>query len=328
MKNDMLMAKTDEPGVINLAVGEPGLLQDTMSLYGFYRAIQSPPQGYPPLAGTPRLLGELRLIHPRGEIVVATGAKQALLAAIYAYRQTKGGGGNPMTVVHRRPYWPSHRTLAELAGCAWATDGDVSENEIRVNTTPNNPDGSIDNATCDIWDAAYAHRMYGWSVEDTPGHETAVYSAAKLLGVSGDRVGWLVTDNPEIARIAAAYIESTTSGVSIYSQEKVAQILERIREKPKDAEEAYDGVKGRMTENRLALESVLDRPVFGRGMFAWIKLTEPLSRRFGKARVRYLPGGACGSPGWARVNLGASDWLFDAAMQKLGKTNEVEGDDQ
>ena len=318
MKADMLMAKTDEPGVINLAVGEPGCLQDTFSLYGLYEGVGDiPKQAYPPLAGTRELLDELRQLHPKGDIVVAAGAKQALLAAIYAYRQTRASSNSAMTVVHRRPYWPSHKTLAELAGCDFASVGG-SINEIRVNTSPNNPDGSIDHTPCDIWDAAYAHYVYGFDVEDTPPHETAVYSAAKLFGVSGDRVGWLVTSNSEVAKVAAAYVESTTSGVSIYSQQRVANVLWRIHDHPAVAEEAYRGVRARMKENALALEDVLDQLIFAnRGMFAWIKIEDDLRRRFAAAKVRYLPGEACGKRGWARINLGASDYLFDAAMQKL-----------
>lgn len=326
MKNDMLMAKTDEPGVINLAVGEPGCLQDTFGVYGFYGDGEMPRQAYPPLAGTHTLLQELRLLHPGDDgIVVATGAKQALLAAIYAYRQILSPKDNPLplTVIHRRPYWPSHKTLAELAGCRFATQG----GDIRINTSPNNPDGSIDHGPCDIWDAAYAHQMYGFRVEDTPPHETAVYSAAKLLGMSGDRVGWLVTGDPKIARIAAAYIESTTSGVSIYSQQRVAHTLRRLRENPASAAEAYRGVEARLRENMVALESALDMPIQGKGMFAWVKLTDLMVRHFAEAKVRYLPGEACGMPGRARINLGASDYLFDAAMQRLRKTQR-HGDDR
>lgn len=321
MKTDMLMAKTDEPGAINLAVGEPGCLQDAFSLYGLYEATTCmPKQAYPPLAATPLLLEELRQLHPRGEIVVAAGAKHALLAAIYAYRQIRSSRNSAMTVVHRAPYWPSHKTLAELVGCSFATTGGAV-NEIRVNTSPNNPDGSIDHTPCDIWDAAYAHEVYNFDAKDTPPHETAVYSAAKLFGMSGDRVGWLVTSNPEVAKIAAAYVESTTSGVSIYSQMRVADVLWRIHDHPKTAQAAYDDVRGRMKENALSLEDALDQVIFfNRGMFAWLKADEALRRRFAAAKVRYLPGEACGKPGWARVNLGASDYLFDAAVTKLSKT--------
>jgi hypothetical protein len=76
-----------------------------------------------------------------------------------------------------------------------------------------------------------------------------------------------------------------------------------------------------MRENALDLENVLDQVIFfNRGMFAWLKVDEALRRRFAAAKVRYLPGEACGKRGWARINLGASDFIFDAAIVKLTKT--------
>ena len=316
MKNDMLMAKADEPGWINLAIGEPGCLQDTFSLYGFYEPRNDvPAQAYPPLGGTPALLQELRELHPDHHIVVAAGAKQALLAAIHSCKPAQD---SVPAIVHRKPYWPSHKTLAELSGCLFEASEYATALDIRINTSPNNPDGSLDPQQCDIWDAAYAHSLYGFDVRDTPPHKVAVYSAAKILGVSGDRVGWLITKDREIAAAAASYIESTTSGVSIYSQQRVADVLWRVRTHPKQAAEAYRGVRGRLAENALSLEDALDGPVMNaRGMFAWFRLSSQIRTRFQEAKVRFVPGEACGVKGFARVNLGASDYLFDAAIERL-----------
>jgi aspartate/methionine/tyrosine aminotransferase len=317
MKNDMLMAKTDEAGWINLAIGEPGCLQDTFGVYGFYAPLDlMPEQAYPPLAGTGVLLEQLKRLHPEGHIVVTAGAKQALLAAIHGCKSVDLLGEID-TVVHRKPYWPSHKTLSELSGCRFVASTAADHSCIRINTSPNNPDGSIDVSPCDIWDAAYAHSIYGFDVKDTPPHRVAVYSAAKLLGMSGDRVGWLVTNDEEIAQAAAAYVESTTSGVSIYSQRRVADVLWTIHNHPELSAEAYRAVQSRLTENAQALEDVIDSVVKSRGMFAWFRLSDRVRRQFATAKVRFLPGEACGVSGFARVNLGARDCFFDAAIERL-----------
>src|SRR5262249_10876159 len=129
---------------------------------------------------------------------------------------------------------------------------------------------------CHVWDAAYAHGVYGWK-GIVPDHEVAVWSASKLFGLSGLRVGWLVTKDEDFAKDAARYVEATTSGVSVLPQHRVAKVLWYKREEPDEFEQGY--MKARQTllanaglfNNLLGkyVRSVEGTPNNGVGMFAY-----------------------------------------------------------
>lgn len=334
MDNDMLMAKATPPGWINLAVGEPGVLQDLFTVHFQHglRLRTEPYQAYPEPGGLSHLRDELRRYtnqenpYQTPHIVVTNGAKQALLAAYYAYRKLK----NLTAFSHRRPAWPSHRTLAELAGYTHffsfhpdTVDAKLREHTLIVNTSPNNPDGSIDKTECDIFDAAYAHAMYGFDwATDVPKHETSVHSAAKLFGLSGDRIGWLATSNPEIARLASEYVEATTSGVALAVQHRLFSFMTTVRDDRLTARKAYNDVAAQMAAQRARLQEVLALSVQTQGMFAWFESSRALDVCLTQAKVVTLPGAACGMTGWRRLNIGASPFSYELAMERLQKAAE------
>lgn len=328
---DHLLVRSQGEGGFNGSVGEPVFLQDAM--HPFTDSVDPlPPLQYPILGGQPELIQEIksRYCDPSLHVVVANGAKQGIMAALYAYGQR-----GFKKVYHREPYWLSYKTLVELSGATFTTrrtPWSWSSKAVTINTTPNNPDGAIDSAhSCDIWDAAYSHSVYGFSREFAPIHTVSVWSAAKLLGVSGLRVGWVVTHDKELADHAASYVEKTTSGVSTASQVMVAGIMRAMARNPERAAECYRKARNTLNYNKASFNRYISPhcgvvkglPAHGTGMFAFFRPLDfiKFESALHKSQVKVVPGHAFGSSyeGWYRMSLGHRANLTEQALMRLAQ---------
>jgi aspartate/methionine/tyrosine aminotransferase len=329
MSFDLQMARDSGDGSYNLAIGEPFFLQAT-----FLRdmRIQHAPRllTYPRVGGEPELVQELRRSFPQYKhIVVTNGAKQGLEASFFALKRLE----RRSVVVHRPPYWPSYPTLAQNQGLGFNA-ASLREAQIRCVTAPNNPDGSqsflLKGDRYDLWDAAYAQPLYGY-FGVAPEHRIAVFSAAKNLGLSGLRVGWVGTNEDELAAQVAYHVEITTSGVSIPSQMHLLGVLQALRDPKQIArftDLSFEARAALMTNgnsfNELIssiTEKVQGVPRDGSGMFAWFRARKPeaFARALQAARVKAVTGEACGEPepGWYRMSMGHYPETTREALQKL-----------
>jgi aspartate/methionine/tyrosine aminotransferase len=199
---------------------------------------------------------------------------------------------------------------------------------IHCVTSPNNPDGRTAAATdtCDVWDGAYAHSVYGWQkLSHTPNYVVAIGSAAKLLGLSGLRVGWLATKDKDLAQAARTYVELTTSGVSLASQQLVAQAM-TWHTSDWLAKREFELARRDMLANGDAFryyvspscDDVRGVPATGKGMFAYFKVKPDVDFEsvLKKARVALVSGEACGERelGWYRMNMGHNLKYTEAAL--------------
>lgn len=331
MNFDWQMAKGTADGETNLAIGEPFVVQD-LFLNRLHVWLKSKKLGlYPAVGGEPELLEELHRLHPQYKyIVVANGAKQAIEASLHAFRVVDRAS----YVFHQAPYWPSYPTLAENQGMGFNKMGGVPQSvEVYCVTAPNNPDGSqpaLYKRAPDLWDAAYAQPMYGWNGIPVPARVT-IYSAAKMLGLSGIRVGWLGTNEKALADAASYHVETTTSGVSVMSQMHLMRCLEALRDPAQMAKmtEAAFQARTAMIENGMAFQLHLGRlmdevrgfPLDGTGMFAWFKayLPDRFERALAAARVKVVTGEACGMAerGWYRMSMAHRNDVTKDALERL-----------
>jgi len=329
---DKFMVRGQDGDAINLAAGEPYFLHKHLSwLVGGMRELREIFPPYPNYAGQPELLKELRLRHPGNEIVVCNGAKQALLAAIYALKERAQHGIHKM--YHRAPHWPTFPTLAKLSSLSFSNDSadcTCGAPQISIMTSPNNPDSWTTPALShsSILDCVYAHPVYGHE-GPLSDHQISVWSGAKLFGVSGLRVGWLATENKELAKYAADYVEKTTSGVCSEAQGRVADILYLSRQESQLVSESYAKARVDLLENgRLFTKyigphcrHVQGLPATDKGMFSYFNVLEP--RVFDAAcketKVLLVPGSACGATedGWYRMSLGMEPKVLDGHLKKL-----------
>ncbi len=328
MSHDLQMARGAADGETNLAIGEPFFLQELLLRYMRVQGI-SKALTYPRIGGEPELLEELHRQLPQYQhIIVTNGAKQAIEAAFFAFRTVE----KKSSVFHQAPYWPSYPTLAKSQGLGF-NDAAPYEAQIFTVTSPNNPDGAqftLMKRMPDLWDAAYAQPLYGYHGVPPP-HRVAIFSAAKQLGLSGLRVGWLATNDSLLASAAAYFVEITTSGVSIPSQMHLAGCLKAFRD-PNQlgelTERSFEARAALMTNGNSFNELVHDMtqttrgvPLDGSGMFAWSKARD--SERFGRAlkaaKVKVVTGDACGQyePGWFRMSMGNIPEVTLQALQRL-----------
>lgn len=328
---DSQLVRTRDGEGWNLAIGEPHLLREVMTPY--YPRTYPADLAYPDLVPEPGLMAELRKRHPEGHIVVTNGAKQALHAAVSALRHLQP---TCKWLVHEWPFWPSYPTIAQQNNLTFSTatgEGmayglDLTQ-AIGVITAPNNPDGAHAHWAdgCDIWDAAYADQdLYGWN-GIAPKHKISVWSAGKLLGSPGVRVGWLVTQDEDLAKFATRYVEQTTSGVATTSQYHVAATMRNV-----------EGVKHRVKRDfRVQLfanralflgyleDHIVDRSAdFDNGMFAWFEPKDPAAFKaaIDKLKILMVDGAACGVPGHYRASLGLTNAKFHSAVLSLVKELE------
>jgi len=140
-------------------------------------------------------------------------------------------------------------------------------------------------------------------------------------------VGWLVTQNPEIAKLAARYVEQTTSGVATTSQYHVAATMRNV-----------EGVQHRVKRdfrvqlfaNRAVFFGYLEDHIedhsadFDNGMFAWFKPKDPAAFKaaIDKLKILMVDGAACGCPGFYRASLGLTNAKFHSAVLSLVKELE------
>lgn len=314
----------DDASGYNLSLGEPFFLYDTMKAHGVYPTNDLGHQQYPKTSPEPELMQQLRGQFPTGHLVVANGAKQAISAALFAYRSV-----GRKSVQTPAPYWPSYPTLCNMAGASLNAEFVYN---VSINTYPNNPDGGMDRFPCDIWDAAYYHPVYFGSRRQVhqPVHTVSIWSAAKLYGCSGARVGWLHTEDEQLASLARRYVEQTTSGVSVGSQRFVARTMRRLAMGHDKA--VFEEAKELLQENRRTFEKILEYTSSARynaGMFAWFEPKDhaKFSKALASSGVKMVTGDACGGkPTFYRMSLGHRVSYLQQAIDALLK--ELERDAQ
>ena len=321
-----MVAREVPEGWHNLAIGEPGFIQEVFQDYWpEHVCINQIPLTYP----SPEGIDLLRNCIDRNDghdrfVVVTNGAKQALAAALYAAREV----ANCDSAGAQRPYFPSFSSIAYSLDMTWDPDQEKASKfgHAEILTWPNNPSGMDDtlarsflHGDFKVWDAVYASPAYGYSREENGevyGWDCKVDSVSKRYGLSGIRVGWAVFRSKELAEVAAKYVEVTTSGVSIPSQLYALSAMQRIEHNPQRFEllndEAYRVLCGNASLLRMALRPVLgpvdktiNDQIWNGGLFAWFRPTcDDFAARLEAAKVTMVDGTYCGMPGYWRANVG------------------------
>lgn len=337
-EHEKALVREDIPGGFNLAVGDPEVLRATVLQHvddrdwvDFYSKSNT---GYPSL-DAPYWFKEAVYEQNIGfhkYIVPTHGAKHALHAALYALTVD-----SPVkkTAYFPRPFWVSYPAMAEAAGIEVAHDfGFLFQNEIydgeniiQVMASPNNPDGHIFMQTYepDIWDAAYASSAYGWKGESYDA-KVVVGSAGKLTGSVNLRVGWLMTDDADLAEKAKRYVEQTTSGVSSLAMAEAAVKMRAVNLTVKEGYFRHCRDTSALISEEL-VSMGFDHVSYDKcGMFAWMQVKdfEKLDWALAKAKVSVLKGAACGAigPGYYRWSLGKWRSYTEDALKQLKEASK------
>lgn len=322
MSFDHQMLRFDD-GSFNLNLGEPNFLQECLP--DIHQFQHTGMLRYPNPKGNEELITQLSELYPNNHIIICNGAKQAISAGLFALMFCK----NHYSVYAKAPYWPSYPTLAKFVNMTFMPGVYAGGTSI-ISASPNNPDGEEDLSYCDIWDRVYASPLYGWSGKE-PEHLISVGSAAKSYGLSGLRVGWLVTKNDKLAKEAMNYMEMTTTGVSIEAQLHLSYVIKCHRAGALDL--GFKKAREFLLNNGEIFNYYLEKfcddvkgvPYSDRGMFSWFKIAKVDIQRFEKAlldsNVRVVTGEACGSmtKGWFRMSMGQTNGITEEALSGLKK---------
>lgn len=319
------------PDVIDLSFGEPVVV--TEALYRNLNRMGDPMKmpsfhelrdwTYQPAAGKQDLVKILEDKYG-SKVVVANGAKQALGAALYAFKSE--GYSN---IWYDIPFYPANPSLIESVGLARSELRDASSVLI---TSPNNPDGlNYSNQEIDafaralptIHDAAYYSPIYlpeGQEIKHLGNIQ--IFSASKMYGLSGLRIGYAVCHDERFYKHMVNYIESTTAGVSTVSQDIVRNIEILFKENPEYKlefqKEAREAIKKARAELKALDPEVLvleDCPT--NSMFAWAKAMPGLDAE--TAKVYILTGDMFGKPGYVRINIAHPPEVIREAVKRLNE---------
>lgn len=239
-----MSALARETGAINLGQGFPDREHSPELLEAARRALVGHSNQYPPMRG----LAELRravvdyyaraqqLVVDENEVIVTSGATEALAAAILAFIKP----GDEAIVF--QPAYDAYRPLVERAGGTaklvnlpppdWALPLDAFEAAIGQNTrlvilnTPNNPAGTLVGREtlermgeiCErhdlilLCDEVWEGMVFGGMPHVSPlaipslrGRSVKIGSAGKIFSLTGWKVGWAVAAPPLAEAIAAQH---------------------------------------------------------------------------------------------------------------------------
>lgn len=319
------------PEWIDLSFGEPAVVLN--SLFRNLNRVGSPIKMpsfqelntyvYQPACGKTELVSLLEDKY-KAKVVITNGAKHGLSAALYAFK-SKGIS----TIWYDSPYYPANPGLVKTAGLTWS-EAQISDSYLL--TSPNNPDGnnlpnhdlaSLSWQKPTIHDAAYYSPIYlpeGQEVE--PHGDIQIFSASKMYGLSGLRVGYVVCRNDDFYSSLVEHVETTTAGVSVMSQDMVRNIELTLKQNPtwhadfvKEARKAISLSRAELS--KLDPDVLTLEPCQTNSMFAWCKVGPALDYK--SAKVYLLPGDIFGKSGYVRLNIAYPVELISEAVSRLNK---------
>lgn len=304
-----------------------------------------PNSEYSPLSGLPTLRAAIASMEgvPDDRVTVTTGAMGALLTAL-TLPNRQG------SVMVPRPYFPSYPNLVASLGhrtVYYDAEPSIAANQVlaRISSTtvaviwnyPHNPTGWTDNPD----DAArvaracresgaflLADRVYEDICEATSQHapliegEIRVKSLSKVLGLTGERIGYALADAKTIARLADRHWQliSTppTAGQTMASR--------LIADMPNLAEHVRDELQVRHRIVRDALRACGRVAIEGTasGMFAWFRAhglrSTDAAIKIERSGVRVLGGPTFGVPdeaGYVRANIAIDEDAFHEGLKRI-----------
>ena len=335
MSNDAKLQKVIlGPDWIDLSFGEPKVVMNALfrQLNRFGDPFKMPTLydlpnwEYQPAAGKPDLVKILESKYD-AKVVVCNGAKQALAAAMYAF---KSHGFN--NLYFDRPYYPANPGLARSVGLI---ESDKASADCFLITSPNNPDGlNYTNTELITWryegpmihDGAYYTDIYLPEGQMTlPLGDIQIFSMSKMYGVSGLRIGYAVCHNEKYYQAMVNYVEETTAGVSTASQDIARNIELIFRDNPSYYNEFCKEARQSILDSREELKRLDPRvlgnvPAGSNSMFGWFTAGPELDNV--AAKVHILPGELFGAPGMMRMNIAHHPDVIREAVDRLNKNRK------
>jgi aspartate/methionine/tyrosine aminotransferase len=282
--------------------------------------------GYTPHNGSPKLIAQLKNQTKRQTgwdpkfIYITHGATGGVNAALYALKDY-----NVDYVVTNRRYFPFYRGMIQVSGLIQIDRLEknkylgfgVPENSfIELVDCPSNPEGIVNPfIDADIFDGAYCSLPYNVGKIVPRKWKIYVGSLSKTLGLSGLRIGWVATDDEEVARDLERFIAASYIGLSTLSMDVAEEVLNTL-----DQDQFETKAASYLDSNREEMQKIQTK--FGqgevpvRGMFTILQLGKVERKALEKANIKWQIGSTWGEDDtWARLSLGQTRELTKAAVK-------------
>lgn len=333
--SSLLIKNKLDKDVIDLSIGEPEIIKtSTSEMFGdCFHSVKKTDIDYQHPSGLPDLVS---LLEERfgGKIIVTNGAKQALSAVFYAIHKI---GFRTMGMI--TPHWallPPLSDIHSISPLFYKHEDHVSAiSHCFLDVSPNNPDGKvfdyknissrINKDGVYIHDAAYYTPSYlGSEFKYDKRGSVQIYSFSKMFGLSGARVGFISCQNDELYQHLLHYVESTTVGVSSFSQRVIVNIFDQL--KPDVEKEFHHRNFSQLRKNKELFKNVPDDVLevpndfeAVNGMFGWLR--KGVNFDPGKVKINVSDGKYFGDQDFVRINLGLENKKIEEVVDRLQKRN-------
>ncbi|KAL8141979.1 hypothetical protein V2J09_015011, partial [Rumex salicifolius] len=188
-------------------------------------------------------------------LVVGTGVTQLFQAALHALsHESQSQDDRPLSVVAATPYYSFYKNAVEYMQSRlykWAGHVSSFNGEgpyVEVVTSPNNPDGFMRKPVIKnqsgggaiVYDFAYYWPQYT-PITSPADHDIMLFTASKITGHAGMRIGWALVKNKEVAERMTQFVVMSSIGVSKDSQLRGAKLLEVVSDGAETAAVSENG---------------------------------------------------------------------------------------
>lgn len=344
------------PPVIDLGRGNPDLPPPAHAVAALKDAADGGAgvHGYPPFQGTSALREALAarylvdhgvILDPESEIALVPGTKTGIMLTVLA----AAGAGE--TVLLPDPGYPDYRSAVALAGAVeaplgldaaagWQPDFDATPDAaLTVLNYPSNPCAVCEAPGTFEAAVARAHERGGWLLNDlaygflafdgrrarslleVPGSRQVgveLWSASKIYGMAGWRVGFLV-GNAELVGRVRTLVDHTTAGVFGAVQEGLRAALGSDQSDVAERVAVYAARRDRVVGALRGAGAQIAAPQGS--FFAWWRPPAGLTaeRLLRAQRLSVSPGEGFGArgAGWLRLSLSVPDAELDEGVARL-----------
>ncbi|CAI0396336.1 unnamed protein product [Linum tenue] len=174
-------------------------------------------------------------------IVFGAGSTQLLNAAVHALSPDVPSTSS--RVVATAPFYPIYELQTEYFASVdfqyqgdtslWIAGGNSSKTIIEFVTSPNNPDGKLNEAVLKgpnfkaIYDRAY-YWPHFTPIPAADDGELKIFTLSKLTGHAGSRFGWAIVKDEDVYNKMLMHMQLNTMGVSRDTQLRALKLLKTI----------------------------------------------------------------------------------------------------
>lgn len=258
-------------------------------------------------------------------IFITSGATGGCVLSLRAYKQL----GYTHCFTRQPPYYIRYPKMIESSGLEHTLNPLKNHSgTVALIDLPSNPLGIMTSPSFIglpvILDAVYLNQVYmnPISVNHIP-HDVLVGSYSKLLGINGIRLGYMATNDDQLAVKMSELVTAEYCGLSMASQDLLIDILPTF-----DWHQFYPYARFKLDLNREQFQKIekffQDNPVNPIGMFYYGPMDQKCRDLMIKANVQYTPGSAMGTTdAFGRFNIGQDNRLVEEAVRAILKADRI-----